>query len=154
VGTLLLVVRAGLLLSSLQRVLAVPRGFAAEHVLALNIRVSSGTYRTREQLQSFYQRLLDAAAATTYRSYRRASPAIYPWRTSGTRSTLSARTRRGWPPSARLPSRISPTGFAPATDISGRSGIPLRAGRFFRDDRRARVGRDGQRDGGSTILAR
>jgi putative ABC transport system permease protein len=57
VGTLLLIV-AGLLTTSLVRLLGVDKGFSAEHVLAMDISLPPQNYSKPEQKQGFYDEVL------------------------------------------------------------------------------------------------
>ena len=75
--TTVLLICAGLLLASLERILNVPRGFESENLLALDLRLSEATYRTPEQQRSFFRRVLEDVASipgVLHTGYSRSTP--------------------------------------------------------------------------------
>ena len=58
----LLLIGAGLLLASFQRIMSVPRGFQTENVISVELSLSSGKYQTAEQRISTYRRIDEAVA--------------------------------------------------------------------------------------------
>jgi predicted permease len=59
----LLLIGAGLLLASFQRVMQVPRGFDSENIIAVDLSVPQAKYNTFEQKLSFFDRVLGGIAA-------------------------------------------------------------------------------------------
>ena len=123
-----LLISAGLLLGSLQRILNVPRGFATQNVVAVDLRVSEATYRTADQQRSFYRRVLEGVSSipgVLQLGYSEALPLIQKWDGFMIVKEDGSEYRSLW----HDPS----TGdFATAIEVSAgyfqTLGIPLRAG--------------------------
>ncbi len=78
----LLLIGAGLLLGSLQRILNVPRGFVTRNVVAVDLRVPESTYRTADQQRSFYRRVLEGVSSipgVRQAGYSEALPLVQKW---------------------------------------------------------------------------
>ena len=60
---LVLLIGAGLLLQSVQRLLAVPMGFRAEHVLTLQVQATGAEFRNPQMVHQLFERVRAAAAA-------------------------------------------------------------------------------------------
>jgi predicted permease len=129
-----LLISAGLLLGSLQRILNVPRGFATQNVVSVDLRVSDATYRTADQQRSFYRRVLEGVSSipgVLQLGYSDALPLIQNWdgfhvmREDGPAygSLWSVSSIIDWAFTAKVSS-----GYFQAL------GIPLRDGRLFGDD--------------------
>jgi putative ABC transport system permease protein len=58
----MLLVAAGLLLTSFVKLEGVPRGFAVEHVLTVNLQLPAAQYSTAEQRAEFWRSVLDATS--------------------------------------------------------------------------------------------
>src|SRR5260370_38917718 len=78
----LLLIGAGLLIGSLQRILNVPRGFVTRNVVAVDLRVPDSTYRTADQQRSFYRGGLEGVSSipgVLQVGYSEAIPLIQKW---------------------------------------------------------------------------
>ncbi len=129
-----LLISAGLLLGSLQRILNVPRGFATQSIVGVDLRVSDTTYRTPEQQRSFYRRVLGSVSSipgVMQVGYSEALPLIQKW---GGYMIV----REDGPAYRSLWKDQSTGDFAAAIQVSSgyfqTLGIALRDGRLFADD--------------------
>jgi predicted permease len=61
--TAMLLIVAGLLLGSFAKLENVPKGFAVEHILTLNLQLPSAQYTKRQQRKEFWRRLLALTSA-------------------------------------------------------------------------------------------
>lgn len=126
-----LLIGAGLLLASLQRILNAPRGFANENVVAVDLRLSEGAYRTDQQRYSFYRRILEEVSSfpgVLQLGYSEALPFVQAW------DLLHVVKESG--PLAKVFHDVDYLSIS--IKVSGgyfqTMGIPLRSGRFFKDD--------------------
>jgi putative ABC transport system permease protein len=129
-----LLIGAGLLLASWQRILNAPRGFATQNVIAMDLRLSDATYRTADQQRSFFRRVRDGVASipgVLQVGYSEALPFIQKWDGFIVVKEEGSEYRSLW--------RDASTGnFANAIEVSAgyfqTLGIPLLEGRLFTDD--------------------
>jgi predicted permease len=129
-----LLIAAGLLLASFQRILNVPRGFATDNVVTVDLRISEATYRTPDQQSAFYRRVLEGVSSipgVRQAGYAQALPLIQKWNGLMVVKEGGAEYGSLW--------RDQATGeFATAIGVSAgyfqTLGVPLLQGRLFRDD--------------------
>jgi putative ABC transport system permease protein len=127
---------AGLLGDSLRRLLAVDPGFRGEHVLTLEYRLPKNKYPVSDQQTQFHNQVLERV---------RALPGV---RSAGIVSGLPF-SGNGESTNIGLPDRPAPSANAPFQAFYNSAtpgyietvGIPLRAGRLFRDSDSARAAR-------------
>jgi predicted permease len=129
-----LLIGAGLLLTSWQRILNVPRGFATQNVVTVDLRVSDATYRTADQQRSFFLRVLAGVASipgVRQLGYSEALPFIQKWGGFMIVKEDGSEYRSLWHDQ-------SAGDFASAIEVSAgyfqTLGIPLLEGRLFTDD--------------------
>jgi len=122
---LVLLVGAGLLLRSVQRLTATDPGFAPDHSIEVSLSLPSSTYARAADIRSFYQRLGDAA---------RQLPGVkYAAESNATPLHMARQVTFSIDNAAAVPSGVAPT--ASAEYISGdyfpALGVKLVAGRLF-----------------------
>jgi putative ABC transport system permease protein len=134
--TLILLVGAGLLLRSFQRVLETDPGFQPEHVLTASLNLPGLQYKSDAQIRSFYQRLMERL---------RQLPGV---QTAGgsTDLPLNAGWNHLFTPEEYHPTPGANMNFCNHSVILGQylqtMGVPLLRGRFFTEqdnDRSTRV---------------
>jgi putative ABC transport system permease protein len=126
----LLLIGAGLLLASFQRVMHAPRGFESNNIIAVDLSVPQAKYITFEQKLAFFDRVLEEVAAlpsVRLASYSNGVPLVFPWHSEQMPVVLPGREN--------LPFYESP--FANWWHISSgyfdAMGIPMLAGRTFQE---------------------
>ena len=125
--SLLLLIGAGLLFASFQRVMNVARGFQVENILAVNLALPEIKYRTGERNISVFRRVLEGVSSlpgVRYTGYTNALP-------------LDGPPEQGpafKPGTDNLPVDAHPmTSYLHvSSDYFPALGIPLRAGRLFK----------------------
>ena len=127
--TTVLLIGAGLLLTSLGRVMSVPRGFETENVHAMVLALPPDRYKTLDQKLSFFHRVdesVTAVAGTGHSGYANAIPftagASGGWRMQAVREGNDNALFAELPACSWL--SVS-SGYIPTM------GIPLRSGRVF-----------------------
>jgi len=129
---LVLLIGAGLLLKSFQKLQEVSPGFKPDHLLTMQISLPATKYRDRQQIDGFFQRALEKV---------RALPGVQSAAVSTTVPMSGVNTAGSFVIEGRTiaPGEMSPWGnrwFAGANYFET-MGIPLMKGRFF-DDRDVR----------------
>jgi len=129
---IMLLITAGLLSGSFSRVIQADKGFHAPAVLASEVSLPLGKYRSLEQIRGFYERLLEALST---------APGV------ASVATVSALPLQGeaWVSMAFLPGDARPTWERPTINVRFVSpdyfrtmGVPLRSGRTFEELDRSR----------------
>lgn len=130
--SVVLLVTAGLLMSSFARLVGTDKGFRAPTVLAGHVQIPWEKYKEKEQRNAFHERLLDGL---------RAQPGVV----SAAIVTALPLTGETWVDMAALPGDTRPELERPMTNVRFASadyfrtmGIPLLAGRTFSDSDRKR----------------
>jgi predicted permease len=129
-----LLIGAGLLLGSLQRILNLPRGFVTRNIATVDLRIPNSTYRTADQQRLFYRRMLERASSipgVLQAGYSGALPLIQKWGGFMIVREDGSEYRSLWHDQAK-------GNFATAIEVSSgyfsTLGIPLRSGRIFADE--------------------
>ena len=130
--SVVLLVTAGLLMSSFARLIGADKGFRAPSVLAGHVQIPSEKYTEKDQRNAFHERLLDRL---------RAQPGVL----SAAIVTALPLTGETWVDMAALPGDTRPELERPMVNVRFASadyfrtmGIPLLAGRTFSDNDRKR----------------
>jgi len=129
--TTILIIGAGLLLASLQRLMNVPRGFETENIQAMLLALPQSKYQTLEQKVSFFRRLDELLAATPGVQHAGYANAI-PLAGAESAGSISPVIKEGSNEKSitELPMAswlsVNPSYFSTL-------GIPLRSGRFFEE---------------------
>jgi putative ABC transport system permease protein len=130
--SVILLVTAGLLMSSFARLIRTDKGFRAPTVLAGDVQIPWEKYKKEEQRNAFHERLLDRL---------RAEPGVV----SAAVVTALPLTGETWVDMASLPGDTRPELERPMVNVRFASadyfrtmGIPLLAGRTFSDNDRKR----------------
>jgi len=130
--SVVLLVTAGLLISSFARLIRTDKGFRAPTVLAGGVQIPLEKYKTDEQRNAFHERLLDRL---------RAQPGVI----SAAIVTALPLTGETWVDMVSVPGDTRPDWQHPMTNVRFASadyfrtmGIPLLAGRTFSDNDRKR----------------
>jgi putative ABC transport system permease protein len=128
---MVLIIGAGLLLTSLQRVMNVPRGFETDHIHAMVLALPQNKYQTLEQKVSFFRRLEESLAATpgvVHAGYANAIPLT--GAESGGSTSPVIKEGSDEVALAELPVA---SWLSVSRDYLTTLGIPLRSGRFFEE---------------------
>lgn len=133
----LLLIGAGLLLASFERVMSVPRGFDAENIHAALLALPPGKYQTFEQKLSFFRRVDESVTAIpgiAHAGYANALPLLV----GEGGASLSPAIKEGGEdtPLAELPASVWMSANA---SYFPTLGIALRAGRLFTEGERDHV---------------
>ena len=130
----LLLIGAGLLIGSLQRILNVPRGFVTRNVVAIDLRLPDSTYRTADQQRSFYRGVLEGVSSipgVLQVGYSEALPLIQKWGGFMIVREDGSEYRSLWHDQSK-------GNFVTAIEVSSgyfsTLGVPLRGGRVFADE--------------------
>ena len=130
----LLLIGAGLLLDSLQRILNVPRGFVTKNIAAADLRAPESVYRTADQQRSFYRTVLEGVSSipgVLQVGYAEALPLAQKWGGFMIVREGGSEYRSLWDDQSK-------GNFAAAIEVSSgyfpTLGIPLRGGRVFADE--------------------
>jgi putative ABC transport system permease protein len=130
----LLLIGAGLLLGSLQRILNVPRGFVTRNVVAVDLRAPDSKYRTADQQRSFYRRVLEGVSSipgVRQVGYSEALPLIQKWGGFMIVREDGSEYRSLWHDQSK---GNFATAIAVSSGYFSTLGIPLRSGRVFADE--------------------
>jgi predicted permease len=124
----LLLIGAGLLLASFQRVMHAPRGFESNNIIAVDLSVPQAKYVTFEQKLAFFDRVLEEVAAlpsVRLVSYANGVPLVFPWHSELMPVVLPGREN--------LPVYESPIAnwWHISSGYFAAMGIPMLAGRAF-----------------------
>ena len=130
--SVVLLVTAGLLMSSFARLIGTDKGFRAATVLAGQVQIPAEKYKEKDQRNAFHERVLDRL---------RAQPGVL----SAAVVTALPLTGETWVDMAALPGDTRPELERPMVNVRFASadyfrtmGIPLQAGRTFSDNDRKR----------------
>ena len=123
-----LLIGAGLLLSSFKHVMEVPRGFDADHVVAVDLSIPEAKYRTFEQRLSFFRRVQEGLVSLPVMrsvSYANGIPLAPP--SGGAPAVLEGRQTEAW----------EETPMANWWHVGGTyfstMGVPILSGRSFQE---------------------
>ncbi|MGA7235726.1 MAG: ABC transporter permease [Bryobacteraceae bacterium] len=135
--TTVLIIGAGLLLVSLQRVMNVPRGFETENIHAMLLALPQSKYQTLEQKASFFRRLDESLAAAPDVGRAGFANAL-PLAGAESAGSISPLIKEG---SSEMSITELPIAFwqSVSPGYFNTLGIPLRSGRFFEEGEPQRV---------------
>jgi putative ABC transport system permease protein len=125
-----LLIGAGLLLASFQRVMHAPRGFESNNIIAVDLVVPEAKYRSFEQKVAFFESILNEVAtlpSVRLASYANGVPLVFPWHSELMPVLLPGRQN--------LPFYESPIAnwWHISSGYFAAMGIPMLAGRTFEE---------------------
>jgi predicted permease len=126
----LLLIGAGLLLASFQRVMHAPRGFESDNIIAVDLSVPQAKYVTFEQKLAFFDRVFEKVAAlpsVRLVSYANGVPLVFPWHSEQVPVVLPGREN--------VPFYESPIAnwWHISSGYFAAMGIPMLGGRTFQE---------------------